>query len=281
MGHQSLKRIARMKISNGILHGILLTFISNVRADDQDFEYTDDFSNEDAREDDFQQVHLGKGVGYAICSGTESYYTVDPDDCHNFYGCVYDDHTDSFHVYKFECQEGLAYDEASHSCQDETTVDRCWYTCSDGWDLFENSCYFFSTRNTKGKSFTEALEECHAMDAYLVEIESKAEDDFIIEKALSLVSSTNDGLDYWIGAKDSDGNGVWNWVTSGNPLIYTNWWSDPGRLNSTCVQLLKNGMTNPKKLDSFYWTMAAGNYKDEDCKGDGDNAFICEKNPNV
>ena len=70
---------------------------------------------QDVRKNEFQQVHLDKGVGYAICSGTESYYTVDPDDCHNFYGCVYDDHTDSFHVYKFECQEGLAYDEASHS----------------------------------------------------------------------------------------------------------------------------------------------------------------------
>ena len=111
-----------------------------------------------------------------------------------------------------------------HRCQDETTVDRCWYTCSDGWDLFENSCYFFSKRNTKGKSFTEALEECQDMDAYLVEIESKAEDDFIIEKALSLASSSNDGLDYWIGAKDSDGDGVWNWVTSGQFLPRVGYW---------------------------------------------------------
>ena len=70
---------------------------------------------QDVRKNEFQQVHLDKGVGYAICSGTESYYTVDPDDCHNFYGCVYDEHADTFHVYKFECQEGLAYDETSHS----------------------------------------------------------------------------------------------------------------------------------------------------------------------
>ena len=39
-------RIARMKISNVILHGILLTLILNVRADDQDFEYIDDSTNE-------------------------------------------------------------------------------------------------------------------------------------------------------------------------------------------------------------------------------------------
>ena len=66
----------------------------------------------------------------------------------------------------------------------------------------------------------------------------------------------------------------------GNPLIYTNWWNDHGTLNSTCVQLLKNGKTNPKKLDSFYWTMAAGKYSGDDCT-DGDNAFICEKNPDA
>ena len=53
------------------------------------------------------------------------------------------------------------------------------------------------------------------MDAYLVEIESKAEDDFIIEKAMSLASRSGDGLDYWMGAQDSDGDGVWNWATSG------------------------------------------------------------------
>ena len=53
------------------------------------------------------------------------------------------------------------------------------------------------------------------MDGYLVEIESKAEDDFIIEKAMSLASHGNDGLDYWIGAQDSDNDGNWNWATSG------------------------------------------------------------------
>ena len=53
------------------------------------------------------------------------------------------------------------------------------------------------------------------MDAYLVEIESKAEDDFIIEKALSLATGDEDQLDYWIGAEDLDGDGIWKWATSG------------------------------------------------------------------
>ena len=94
---------------------------------------------------------------------------------------------------------------------------------------------------------------------------------------MALATSANDGLDYWIGAEDVDGNGNWVWTTSGNPMTYTNWWIDHGSLDSRCVQLLKNGKTNPKKLDSFYWTMAAG---PNDCRKDGDNGVICEKKPN-
>ena len=61
------------------------------------------------------QVHLDDGKGYAICEGSETYYTPDPENCHNFYGCVYDEHNDFFHVYKFECQDGLAYDPETHA----------------------------------------------------------------------------------------------------------------------------------------------------------------------
>ena len=59
------------------------------------------------------------------------------------------------------------------------------------------------------------------MDGYLVEIESKAEDDFIIEKATSLASGEKDGLDYWIGAQDSDNDGNWTWATSGLCILHT------------------------------------------------------------
>ena len=222
----------------------------------------------------YQQIHLEKGVGYAICSGSESYYTADPDDCRNFYGCVYDENIDDFHLYKFHCQDGLAYDIESHSCQDEKTVDRCWYACPEGWDLFQNSCYFFTRQ--KQDSFAKAKEFCQNKDAYLVEIESKDEDDFVIENALKLATGENDGRDFWIGAEDLDEDGQWTWTTSGKPVIYSNWWIDMGKLNSGCAQLLKNGMTNPRKLDSFYWAQAAGN---KDCSKDGDNGVICEKDP--
>merc|ERR1719219_2166496 len=117
------------------------------------------------------------------------------------------------------------------------------------------------------------------MNGYLVEIESKAEDDFVISKAEALATNY-DRLDYWLGAEDLDNDGVWKWTTSGNPLVYTNWWGNPGKLNSTCAQLLRKGGTEPGILDSFYWTMASTPY---DCqKGkDGDNGLICEMDPDV
>jgi len=227
--------------------------------------------------DQFHQVHLQKGAGYPICSGSESYYTHDPDDCRNFYGCVWDDNFNTFHVYKFECQEGLAYDIKSHSCVYEESVDRCWHTCPEGWTLFQGSCYLLTRQRVD--TFQKAKQFCQDLDGYLVEIESKDEDDFLIEQAVAMADSPREGLDYWMGAEDPDHDGVWTWTTSGKPLVYTNWWRDMGNLNSTCTQFLRVGRTSPKVLDSFYWAHAATGYK---CKGsDGDNGVICEKSPNV
>ena len=67
-----------------------------------------------------------------------------------------------------------------HSCQDELTVERCWYGCRDDWTLFRESCYYFDT-NKKHGSFLDAKAECEDLGGYLVEIESKEEDDFIID----------------------------------------------------------------------------------------------------
>ena len=66
-------------------------------------------------------------------------------------------------------------------CQYEESVDRCWYTCEDNWQLFQGSCYFFTRQK---KNIHDAQKFCQDSDAYVVEIESKDEDDFIIEVAL-------------------------------------------------------------------------------------------------
>ena len=60
------------------------------------------------------------------------------------------------------------------------TVERCWYGCPDEWTLFRESCYYLD-KNKKHGSFLDAKAECENLGGYLVEIESKEEDDFIIE----------------------------------------------------------------------------------------------------
>merc|ERR1712141_157146 len=230
-----------------------------------------------SEKDNFHQVKLDHGKGYAICTGSESYYTPDPDNCHNFFGCVYDEHNDFFHVYKFECQTGLAYDPNTHSCQDEMSVDRCWYACSEDWTLFQESCYLFD-KNTQHNTFMDAKQACVDLGGYLVEIETKEEDDFIINTVTEMANSKCENTDYWLGAEDLDNDGIWTWTTSGNPVVYSNWWSNPGSLKSNCGQLLRKGSTQPSCLDSFFWTLAAAG---KDCvKGnDSDNGIICERTP--
>jgi len=57
--------------------------------------------------------------------------------------------------------------------------------CPEGWRLFGLSCYLFSREIIN--SFDSALAKCQERDGYLVEIESKAEDDFIVKEVTSIL----------------------------------------------------------------------------------------------
>ena len=96
----------------------------------------------------------------------------------------------------------------------------------------------------------------------------------------SLAPNAKHGRDYWIGAEDFDNDGIWSWTTSGNPVVYSNWWTNPGSLKGNCAQLLRKGKTEPGLLESFFWTL--GNTGKDCVKGkDSDNGFICERKPDV
>ena len=45
-----------------------------------------------------------------------------------------------------------------------------------------------------------------------------------------MANSKCENTDYWFGAEDLDNDGIWTWTTSGNPVVYSNWWSNPGSL---------------------------------------------------
>ncbi len=68
-------------------------------------------------------------------------------------------------------------------------------------------------------SWIEAQYYCESLDGHLVTLNSKEEDDFVIE-ALNL-DDTSNSLNFWIGATNML-TGVWRWVTN-EPFTYTNW----------------------------------------------------------
>ena len=71
-----------------------------------------------------------------------------------------------------------------------------------------------------------------------------------------------------------DDDGVFMWATSNTPLTFSNFWSDMGPLEGKCLQLLRNGFTEPHELDSYYWVYSGG--FPNNCTMDIDNGFICE-----
>ena len=77
------------------------------------------------------------------------------------------------------------------------------------------SCYFFS--KTK-KTWANASDECIRRGAYLVEVDSKEEDDF-----LRGIIMTGSEIFHWMGSNDLLKEGQWMWHQSGKPFTYTNW----------------------------------------------------------
>ena len=81
------------------------------------------------------------------------------------------------------------------------------------------SCYFIS--KTK-RNWANARDDCIRRGSYLVEVQSKEEDDF-----LKGILMTEGEVTHWMGGNDLLKEGQWVWQQSGKPFIYTNW--NPGQ----------------------------------------------------
>ena len=105
--------------------------------------------------------------------------------------------------------------------------------CPPGFTLNPKlkTCYHLS--NGKG-TWEEAFNMCEVLGAYLVEVKSKEEDDFL--RAVMTVETP-----YWMGANDKVTEGVWEWKASMESVTYTHW--GPGE---------PNGVRNQNCLT--YWT---------------------------
>ncbi|KAG7470598.1 hypothetical protein MATL_G00115560 [Megalops atlanticus] len=73
--------------------------------------------------------------------------------------------------------------------------------CPQGWELFNSTCYYFST---EGKSWMDSRKACLEEGADLVVIESQQEHEFINKHTTEEF--------YWIGVSDSETEGTWLWV---------------------------------------------------------------------
>ena len=116
------------------------------------------------------------------------------------------------------------------------------------------SCYFFS--KTK-MTWENAKDDCSRRGAYLVEVQSKEEDDF-----LRVILMTGGEINHWMGGNDLLKEGQWVWQQSGKIVIYTNWKSgEPGNSygGEDCL---------------MYWT---NNAQWNDARCSNVHLYICEK----
>ncbi|XP_046295965.1 C-type lectin domain family 4 member A-like [Marmota monax] len=91
--------------------------------------------------------------------------------------------------------------------KDEEIVDKqgrgkVWSCCPENWKSFSYSCCFFST---DAKSWNDSQENRSRMEAHLVVINSKEEQDFITQ-------DMDKNAAYFVGLSDPEGQGHWQWV---------------------------------------------------------------------
>uniref|UniRef100_K1QR35 C-type lectin domain family 10 member A n=1 Tax=Magallana gigas TaxID=29159 RepID=K1QR35_MAGGI len=131
-------------------------------------------------------------------------------------------------------------------------------TCPIGWSMFETSCYMAFNQQL---SWNDASMKCLMSGSKLVEIETKAENDFLT----TTLPNFKAGEAYWTGGKDDVTEGLWVWISSGVTFGFLNWNqgepNDAGGIED-CLQLYK------RRGRKTYWN---DNYCERSFN------FICEQ----
>ncbi|BFZ21792.1 hypothetical protein BsWGS_24831 [Bradybaena similaris] len=82
--------------------------------------------------------------------------------------------------------------------------------CQREWERFGDSCYGFGRENV---TWPDAMSMCRAFQGYLVEINSKAENDWLVSQLKTRKFSHT-----WLGASDMMKEGVFRWMTNNVPV---------------------------------------------------------------
>merc|ERR1711915_1063113 len=110
------------------------------------------------------------------------------------------------------------------------------FSCPDGFTLYDEYCYYFSTQDNPALTWIQAQLHCRAMDprATLVRPHTAAIDTYIRGELANIAGDEGVVSNYWIDLNmislpPSDdrswGPGIYRY-TNGDTPGYTNWWPD-------------------------------------------------------
>ncbi|KAJ8354992.1 hypothetical protein SKAU_G00225590 [Synaphobranchus kaupii] len=136
--------------------------------------------------------------------------------------------------------------ECRQVCLAETSRDLLCSKCDDGWQHFEGSCFYLST---KLHNWSKSREECRKMAGDLVVIGDQRLKEFLVEKGK---------MAYWIGAIQIK-NGETVWV---NATVGESYW-DQNQIRGNCGYLL--GGDSPSQS----WHASPCSHE---------TSYICQKN---
>ncbi|XP_041817961.1 CD209 antigen-like protein B [Chelmon rostratus] len=98
------------------------------------------------------------------------------------------------------------------------TKERVCKKCQNSWRLFENKCYYFSTRML---TWSSSRAWCQTQGGDLLIVDSEAEQSFVFESSRAVEQS---GSRLWIGMTDAEVEGEWLWVDGSSVASRAQYW---------------------------------------------------------
>ncbi|XP_049628459.1 C-type lectin domain family 4 member A [Suncus etruscus] len=107
-------------------------------------------------------------------------------------------------------------------------VGKKWSCCPENWMSFGSNCYFISTEET---TWEKSKKNCEGMQAHLLVINSKEEQDFI--------TKTVNKTTYFIGLLRSQDRSHWQWIDQTPFNTSISFWlpGEPNDINEPCGTL--------------------------------------------